>query len=349
MKEIDYALYLAHFLRELPRVSVPGIGSFVRVPQKSIIDPRTGEMTPPFYTIKHQPGTKYIHFTSKFIQDVYGFSAEEADAFLKEMGRYIANYLKMPVELELPRVGKLRRIGGTYKLELFDDPYSHWSVDLEVAHLRSKTTTKVPLSVPQKSSKAPQKSKSTSPKVGSEQLVENVLSDAPKKRKLFIPILVGVVVALGIVGALVYFLGKSKPAPQIVEVDLSKRAPKPADTAAKVSSSPTREPESSSKPPSPQALRERGRFTPQEPKPETPKRTSETYKYHIIGAAAPSQAEAQAKAQEFEKKGLRTQLLPHPTKPGWYRISIYQSNSPKAAKEKLKQLKAEYPDAWLYK
>lgn len=350
MKEIDYALYLAHLLRELPRVSIPGIGSFVRVSQKSVIDPRTGEITPPYYTIKHEPGTKYLHFTSRFIQDTYGYSLQEAELFLKEMGRYVVNYLKMPVELELPRLGKLRRIGGIYKLELFGDPYPRWAVDLEVTHLRSKTTTTIPLASPQKSPKqeTPRKSKEVPPKA-SDQLVGEVLSDAPKKRKLFIPILAGVIVALAIVSALVYFLGRSKSTSQVVEIDLSKHTSKsiPQDTASQISSSPSKEAEAQPAPPSPQSLRERGRVVSKELKPESPPPT--TASYHIIGAAAPSQAEAQKKAQEFRKKGFRTQLLPHPTKPGWYRVSIYQSNSPEAAKRKLKELKAIYPDVWLYK
>ncbi|MCS7162812.1 MAG: SPOR domain-containing protein [Bacteroidia bacterium] len=374
---IDFQAYVSFLAAELPRFSLPGLGSFVWHVEKSQVDPKTGVVSPPRPFLKYEPGLRYQAETVAFLRDYFGIEESEAAELLREIGRLTAAYLKASPELDLWRIGKLKRVGGLYRLEpLEEGPVPPVTAELYEVSLRAgavgvgpplpqvepSTTPKVAKKEKAKKTKAvlPPQPESPRAQVVEEEREIQPVGEVPPRRRGLVLILAGTVgLALLLVGA-VWLLTK-RPAPRgpveirekgIKEVRIEhlpsaaqpKResvAPSKSPSSASVSPSPKSESASGAKPLPPPPPE------PASPPPSPPKPAPAGARYYLIVGSYPSQAEAEANAARF-RPTYKVEFLPS-NKPGWVRLSIFSSSDPKEVQSRLKAIKKEVPDAWVYK
>ncbi|MCS7297858.1 MAG: hypothetical protein RMK19_02210 [Bacteroidia bacterium] len=379
MAQIDFQAYIALLAAELPRFSVPGVGSFVWHVEKAYVDPKLGIVTPPRPVLKYEPGHRYQAETVAFFQEYFGSDAAEAEALLREVGRLASAYLKAANEMDLWKFGKIKRIGGLYKIELAEGAPIPFAMELYEVSLRAGAASSVaPPPVPTPQDKPKEKDKKDKPS----------LSDVPRARVVESPpsieeegdiekgeilpqpvavprqrwglMLVALALLISLLAAGVFWiLRKRKPA-QPVEIVLSK-------------SRPTAEPSSEVKPPSPEkpttsstsptlTLPEK-KSSEAKPSPSLPSPPSSPSKaspppppkpspsspvsgrYYIIVGSYPSRSEAEEKARQFS--GYSIEYLPG-KEPGWVRISIFSSSDRMQVQQKLREIKTRVPDAWVY-
>lgn len=113
----------------------------------------------------------------------------------------------------------------------------------------------------------------------------------------------------------------------------SKPAPKEATPARPKAEAPAPKPTEKPEP------------TPKAAPKSTPAPTQGGRKYYIIVGSYPSRAEAEAQASRFS--GYKVEYLPGKD-PGWVRIGLLISGDKAEAQRKLREVKAQVPDAWLY-
>lgn len=362
--QIDFQLYMGLLAAELPRFSVPGIGSFIWHVERVQVDPKSGTVTPPRPSLKYEPGHKYLGETIAFLRDYYGLSEKEAEELLREVGRLTAAYLRAAPEMDLWRLGKLKRTGALYKVELQEGAPVPFAIDLAEISLRAGVSPVVTL--PQGAavtSEAPKKHTERSRAHPVEAPVPTV-SPQPRASRRWLPIGVGTLAVIVVLGALTYVITRKRTPPQPVEINLStkpastpkaepsKSSTEPAPTPAKPTSrAPAAEQTSSTSKPSPQKTSSASSQVsppPEVPVQSPPKGTqpSSEPRYYVIVGAYPSRREAEAKAAAFS--GYTVEYLPHPSKAGWVRVSIFSSSSRQQAEAFLRKIKAEVPDAWVY-
>lgn len=356
--QIDFQLYMGLLAAELPRFSVPGIGSFIWHVERVQVDPKSGTVTPPRPSLKYEPGHKYLGETIAFLRDYYGLSEKEAEELLREIGRLTAAYLRAAPEMDLWRLGKLKRTGALYKVELQEGASIPFVADLAEISLRAGVSPVVTL--PQGaavSSEAPKK-QTERPRAQPVEAPAPPVSPQPRPARRWLPIGVGILAVIVVLGALTYVITRKRTPPQPVEINLStKPAPPPKAEPPKPSNEPAVPPkpkstESAEAPkssPAPASSPSPKVSPPPETPPKSPANTgkpSAEPRYYVIVGAYPSRREAEAKAAAFS--GYTVEYLPHPSKAGWVRISIFSSSSRQQAEAFLRKIKAEVPDAWVY-
>jgi len=144
--KIDFENYFALFAVSLERFSIPGLGSFVWHIERAEVDPKSAQIKPPRPQLKYEPGQRYLRETIAFLMDKYGLSEQEAEAFLKELGLVLVNYLKAANEMDVWKLGKLRRSGVSYRLELSEEAPLSFLEDLHPVSLRHTEGAVAPIS-----------------------------------------------------------------------------------------------------------------------------------------------------------------------------------------------------------
>ncbi|MCS7153312.1 MAG: hypothetical protein NZ989_05155 [Bacteroidia bacterium] len=379
MAQIDFQSYISLLAVELPRFSIPGVGSFIWHVEKAQVDPKGGVVAPPRPFLKYEPGHRYQAETVAFLQEYFGIPLEEAEALLKEIGRLSSAYLRAANEMDLWKLGKIKKVGAVYKLELAEEAVVPFSAELYEVSLRASGGAAVAPVSPSPESKAKPKEKLKSPSKPVEEPprarpveIESIgeasqLSPRSKRRPL---LLIGIIILVGIgVAAGGFWIWQQREsAKQPVEIVISKKEKeksveaKPSPTPAGAPPPPSSEEPPSAKgkkpapPPSPEREREpraEKALSPSAPpvekpaKPELPKAQKVPPagpRYHIIIGSYPSRAEAEAKAREFP--GYSVVYLPGKD-PGWVRLSVFSSSDKVEVQRKLQEIKARVPDAWV--
>ncbi len=384
--QIDFQAYLTLLAAQRERFSVPGLGTFVWHLERSHVDPRGGTITPPRPTLKFEPGLRYQAETVAFLRDHFSLTPAEAENLLKEIGRLASNYLRAASEVELWRMGKLKRIGGVYKFEPNEGATLPIAMDLMEVSLRAGGTPAVaPLSAAptgsaaspsaEKTKSAKSKDTASSPKTAPEKPrarpVEKLdeeddeyISPQPRRKRSWIPLVSGIILIVSLLVAATVWLMRRRQPPAPVEITLSQPkststpkegtpkgqtaepSPSPASKPAPKDPAPTR-PKAEAAPPKPA---EKTEPTPKPtPKPApSPAQASPAPsgpRYYIIVGSYPSRAEAEAQAGRFS--GYTIEYLPGKD-PGWVRIGLLAPSDKAEAQRKLKEIKAQVPDAWLY-
>ncbi|MCX7606091.1 MAG: SPOR domain-containing protein [Bacteroidia bacterium] len=353
--QIDFQLYFSLLATDLLRFSIPGIGSFVWHVERSHVDPKAGTVSPPRPSLKYEPGYRYQGETVAFLRDHFGITENEAETLLREIGRLTSTYLKAAPELELWRLGKLKRIGGTYKVELVEEAHIPFAIELQEVSLRAGAVSAVtPLSTSPVSSEEgkSRKEKSRARPIEDEAspagLVEKAAPSSQRRR--WLPLLGGVALVVALLAVVTFLLLKKRKPPQPVEISLSARkAPPSQDKTTPVAATP---PPSQSKDapqvPPPSVEKSSSASPPKAVEKSAPppvKSIPSGPKYYIIVGSYPSRAEAEQKAAQFS--GYKVEYLPG-KEPGWVRLSIYSSTDKGEVQVRLREIKAQVPDAWVF-
>lgn len=385
--QIDFQAYLTFLVSQRERFSVPGLGTFVWHLERSHVDPKGGSISPPRPILKFEPGLRYQSETVAFLRDYFTLTRAEAENLLKEIGRLASAYLRAASEIDLWRIGKLKRVGGIYKFEPAENATLPIALDLGEVSLRAGGTPAVaPLSAapasPTSASPAakakPSKTKDTPPAPKTaperprarpveeeEQEADTHISPQPSRKRNWIPLISGIVIVVSLLVAATVWLMRRRQPPAPVEITLSPSKSTPAATEAPKnptpapSSSPSSDKPSPKTPTAPPTKAEMPakpvEKTETSPKPASkstppPPQTQPTPppsgpKYYIIIGSYPSRAEAETQAQRFS--GYTIEYLPGKD-PGWVRLGLLVSGDKAAAQRKLREVKAQVPDAWLY-
>lgn len=382
MAQIDFQSYMALFAAEMPRFSVPGIGSFVWHVERAQVDPKAGIVLPPRPILKYEPGHRYQAETVAFLQEYFGIPAEEAEALLREIGRIASSYIRATNEIDLWKLGKIKKVGAIYKVELAEDAPIAITAELYEVSLRSTAGAAVsppPVSLPaaekrkpekppktQEKSKIPDQSRARVVESGAEGPIPPQPARSSERRWTLVIVVIGVIVAVAAAG--VFWLLSKRKAAQPVEISLSKRLPSGTSSSetsdlSEKEAAPARPSEKSETAPAPSKA-EPARPKSEQPTPQpkaqvpppaekpapSPLPTTDKPKpaagprYHIIVGAYPSRAEAEAKAREFS--GYAIQYLPG-KEPGWVRLSVFSTTNKEEAQRKLQEIRAQAPDAWV--
>ncbi len=186
---IDFEAYTALLMSSLERFSIPSVGSFVWHIERAEGDPRTATLKPPKPILKYEPGNRYLAETVAFLRDHYGLPEEEAKELLEETGRLLLGYLKSSPEINVWKLGKLRKVGVTYKFEVSEETPLSFLEDLAPVSLRATEERVVslgPASAPTPSPKATpkkEKEKKAQPAEKSRvRQVDEVVSPQPEAR-----------------------------------------------------------------------------------------------------------------------------------------------------------------------
>ena len=375
--KIDFESYFALLATSLERFSIPGLGSFVWHIERAEVDPKAAQIKPPRPQLKYEPGQRYLAETTAFFMDRYGLSPEESEAFLKELGVILTSYLKAANEMDVWKLGKLRRVGVSYRLELSEGAPISFLEDLNPVSLRHSEGAVAPVAVrSQAPSAAPSRKaeKEKPPKESSRARSVEVSpqpseATAPKRRGLaWVAVVFLVLVGVGI-GAYFILRKRAKAPRQPVEIVLGSKQEKPEpglqasetpsqpekptnkppapESKPKTEPKPTSSESPASKTPSQEAPKAEKGPAPKPSAPETPPPTLTTPvkgRYYIIVGSYPSLSEAQEKAKALGSPNI--EFLPG--KEGRVRVSYYSSSDPAEAQDRLKQIKARIPDAWVY-
>ncbi len=384
--KIDFENYFALLATSLERFSIPGLGSFVWHIERAEVDPKAAQIKPPRPQLKYEPGQRYITETIAFLIDRYGLSSEEAEAFLKELGNVLVNYLKAANEMDVWKLGKLRRVGVSYRLELSEGAPLGFLEDLHPVSLRHTEGAVAPIAVSSQPAATPSARKAEKQKAPRESSRARSVevppqpaeSTAPGRRGLAWIGVVFLVLVIIAVGAYFILRKREKAAHQPVEIVLGHRQ----ETSPRHSQSPeaslpsapekstarpsTPEPETKKSPtqPSPASSSSGGPSQkPSTPRPEADKGSA----IKPSAPAAPSSAQpaltnpvkgryyiivgsypSLAEAQEKAKTLGSTTIEFLPGKEGRVRISYYSSSNAAEVQARLKEVKARIPDAWVY-
>ncbi len=383
--KIDFENYFALLVTSLERFSIPGLGSFVWHIERVEIDPKAAQIKPPRPQLKFEPGQRYVAGTVAFLVDRYGLAPEEAEAFLRELGQVLAAYLKATTEMDVWKLGKLRRVGVSYRLELNEEASLSFLEDLLPVSLRYSEGAVAPIAV-SKSSPAPSKktekektSRESSRARSVEVPPQPSDSPSPKRRGLaWIGVIFLILVGIA-VGAYFILRKRESTAREPVEVVLGTREKasrstqtsempsksESAPSADKPSASPPR-PESKSAPQPPPSESSKPTAPPREPAPSgsTPAQPSPT---RLSPPSTPSPASSGlitpqkgyyyiivgsypslAEAQEKAKVLGSPTVEFLPGKEGRVRVSYYSSPDKAVIQARLQEVKARIPDAWVY-
>lgn len=380
MAQIDFQSYVSLLAVELPRFSIPGVGSFIWHVEKAQVDPKGGVVAPPRPFLKYEPGHRYQAETVAFLQEYFGIPTEEAEALLKEIGRLSSAYLRAANEMDLWKLGKIKKVGAVYKLELAEEAVVPFSAELYEVSLRASGGAAVAPVSPSPEPKAKPKEKPKSPSTLVEEPprarpVEVEFTEGPSqpsprsKRRPLLLIGVIILVGIGVAAGGFWIWQQRESAKQPVEIVMSKKEKErsaevepPSTPAGAPTSTPSEEPPSPkdkkpAPPPTPERERESRTEKASSPapapsvekpaKPELPKAEKVPPvgpRYHIIIGSYPSRAEAEAKAREFP--GYSIVYLPGKD-PGWVRLSVFSSTDKAEIQRKLQEVKTRVPDAWV--
>lgn len=371
---LDFQIYVAFLASELPRFTIPGLGSFAWHIEKAHVDPRTGVVTPPKPTLKHEPGHRYQAETVAFLRDHFGLPEAEAEALLREIGRLAAAYLRAASEMDLWRLGKIKRVGGVYKVELQEEVIPPIAVGLEEVNLRASTFSVVSLpkaaSLPS-SSKSPDTSRArvqeaVSPVSSPEE--SSKVSPQPRSSRRWVPVVASGVIVVAILAGVTFWLVRKRTPPQPVEIRLggksatSAGAPRPMPASPPTASPPSEAGKAASNPaprpatPPPAAASPKKTSPPAQTEKQAPPPSEKASApaapagstgptYYIIVGSYPSRAEAEQKAAAFA--GYKIEYLPGKD-PGWVRLSVYSSRDKAAVQQRYREIKAKVPDAWVF-
>jgi hypothetical protein len=372
--KIDFENYFALFAVSLERFSIPGLGSFVWHIERAEVDPKSAQIKPPRPQLKYEPGQRYLRETIAFLMDKYGLSEQEAEAFLKELGLVLVNYLKAANEMDVWKLGKLRRSGVSYRLELSEEAPLSFLEDLHPVSLRHTEGAVAPISgsgqppapPPAKKAEKERPTKESSRAKAVEVPPQPQASSASRRRGMgWIVAVLLLLVGIG-VGAYFILRQREKTARQPVEIVLgSKNEKKPSEETPK-SEKASEPPAAESKTPgstqssAPENKPPSKPSTPEKPSPPStskapvPERatspqptltTPQKGRYYIIVGSEPTLEEAYTKAKAL---GIPTaEFLPVPER-GRVRISYHSTPNKAEAEARLKEVKARIPDAWLY-
>lgn len=372
----DFESYFALFAASLERFSIPGLGSFVWHIERAEVDPKTAQIKPPRPQLKYEPGQRYLSETVAFLIDKYGLSEQASEAFLKELGLVLVNYLKAANEMDVWKLGKLRRTGVSYRLELSEEAPVSFLEDLHPVSLRHTEGAVAPISgsgqppapPPTKKAEKEKPVKESSRAKAVEVAPQPQESPASRRRGLsWIVVVLLLLVGIG-VGAYFILRQREKTSRQPTEIVLGSKHQKtaPAETpksekASEPSSAESKTPASTrpsapenkppAKPPTPETSPTSPTPTPKPPATERAISTQLTLttpqkgRYYIIVGSEPTLEEAAAKAKAL---GISTaEFLPVPER-GRVRISYHSTPDKAEAEARLKEAKVRIPDAWLY-
>jgi cell division septation protein DedD len=311
-----------------------------------------------------------------FLIDRYGLSPEEAEAFLKELGHILLNYLKTANEMDVWKLGKLRRAGVSYRLELSEEAPLSFLEDLQPVSLRHSEGAVAPLTVssqptapasPKKAEKAQPPKESTRAKVV--EVSPQPAESTPRKRRglAWIGVVFLVLVGVGL-GAYFILRKRERASRQPVEVVLGSKQGKssetfhgsektlPADdnvsvsqTEKKAKTETTSPPSSSQKPvqapPAPEKSPAPKAPSPV-PSPSKPALTTpQKGRYYVIVGSYPSLEEAYENAKAIGSSTV--EFLPVPER-GRVRVSYFSSSNKAEAEARLREVRTRFKDAWLY-
>ncbi len=370
----DFESYFALFAASLERFSIPGLGSFVWHIERAEVDPKAAQIKPPRPQLKYEPGQRYLSETVAFLMDKYGLSEQASEAFLKELGLVLVNYLKAANEMDVWKLGKLRRTGVSYRLELSEEAPVSFLEDLHPVSLRPTEGAVAPISGSGQPPAPPPTKKAEKEKPVKESSRAKAVDvppqpqESPGARRRGLSWIVVVLLLLVGIGVGAYFIlrQREKTSRQPTEIVLGskheKTAPAETQKSEKASELPPAEsktpaqpsePENTppAKPPTPEKSSTPPAPTPKPPATERAISTQPTLttpqkgRYYIIVGSEPTLEEAAAKARAM---GIPTaEFLPVPER-GRVRISYHSTPNKAEAEARLKEAKARIPDAWLY-
>jgi len=374
--KIDFENYFALFATSLERFSIPNLGSFVWHIERAEVDPKTAQIKPPRPQLKYEPGQRYLAETVAFLIDRYGLSPGEAEAFLKELGHILLNYLKAANEMDVWKLGKLRRAGVSYRLELSEEAPLSFLEDLQPVSLRHSEGAVAPLTVssqptgpasPKKAEKAKPPKESTRAKVV--EVSPQPAESTPRKRRglAWIGVVFLVLVGVGL-GAYFILRKRERASRQPVEVVLGSKQGKspetshgpektlPADdnvsasqTENKAKTETTSPPSSSQKPVQASPVPEKApapKAPSPVPSPSQPALTTpQKGRYYVIVGSYPSLEEAYENAKAIGSSTV--EFLPVPER-GRVRVSYFSSSNKAEAEARLREVRTRFKDAWLY-
>lgn len=383
--KIDFENYFALFATSLERFSIPGLGSFVWHIERAEVEPKAAQIKPPRPQLKYEPGQRYLTETIALLVDRYGLSPEEAEAFLKELGNVLVNYLKAANEMDVWKLGKLRRVGVSYRLELSEGAPLGFLEDLYPVSLRHSEGAVAPIAVSSQPTAPPparKAEKEKAPKESSrarsvEVPPQPAESTASGRRGLAWIGVVFLVLVLIAVGAYFILRKREKAARQPVEIVLGTKQEKSTQTSqTPATSSPSESEKSAARPSTPEPETKK---SPAQPSPAPSAKVSDQKNPTSAPEAdkgssarpsaptAPSSAQPTltnpvkgryyiivgsypsfAEAQEKARALGSTTIEFLPGKEGRVRISYYSSPNAAEVQARLKEIKARIPDAWVY-
>ncbi|MCS6790068.1 MAG: SPOR domain-containing protein [Bacteroidia bacterium] len=382
---IDFQQYVALLMAEMPRFSLPGVGSFIWNVEKVALDPKAGTIAPPRCAIKYEPGHRFQHETIAFLRDYFSIEESEAEALLREIGRLTSTYLKATSEMDVWRIGKLKRVGSVYKVELAADAPVPWIAGLQEVSLRAGAA-QMAVAAPPKPTQtsaplAPDKPRARIVDSADSPEPESQPSEAlPRKERKAVRLIVILTLIVGVLAGITFWLMRRRKPPAPVEIVLTpskptsatkpspaspqEETPKPSasSTPKKEATPPEKEPANEVLPKksekgSPSIIetpaeesRERPRVVAKKPErtasePKAPTPNKPKYRYYVIVGAYPSREEAEKKAAEFSRYGI--EYLPG-KQAGWVRLGVAGTNDKKEAQKRLSEMKSQVPDAWLF-
>mgnify|MGYP001058432149 CR=1 FL=1 len=385
--KIDFENYFALLATSLERFSIPGLGSFVWHIERAEVDPKAAQIKPPRPQLKYEPGQRYVTETIAFFVDRYGLSPEESEAFLKELGNILVNYLKAASEMDVWKLGKLRRAGVSYRLELGEGAPLGFLEDLHPVSLRHSEGAVAPIAVSgQPAAKPPARKaeKEKAPRESSRARSVEVSPQpsegkAPGRRGLAWIGVVFLVLVIIAVGAYFILRKRERAAHQPVEIVLGHKQEKSIQDSQTPETSSSSESEKPAVRPS-TTESETKKSAPTQPSPASsssggPSQKPSTSRSEadkgpsIKPSAPPAPSSAQpaltnpikgryyiivgsypslAEAQEKAKTLESSTIEFLPGKEGRVRISYYSSSNAAEAQARLKEVKARIPDAWVY-
>lgn len=348
---IDFEAYTALLMSSLERFSIPSLGSFVWHIDRAEGDPRTATLKPPKPILKYEPGQRYLAETVAFLRDHYGISEEEAKQLLEEVGRLLLGYLKSSPEINIWKLGKLRKIGVTYKFEVSEEAPLSFLEDLAPVSLRATEERVVSLGPTPTSQATPPKQKEEKPKKEKKappaektraRQIEESFSPQPKPHSgsrslVLVGLLLLVLIGAGMAAYLILKQRKKTTKPPVEIVLRSEKTPKaPADSASP-SHSPTKPTPSSESQSTSSASKE-----------ETPKRSSireirekgvvQTQKESALAGQSSKQTSTTPPKETPSSLGPSTLLTPQP---GRYYLIVGAYPSLEEAKAKAQAFAGE--------
>ncbi len=308
-------------LKELEEFSIPGVGTFVRMRRNAQIRTDKKIIFPPVSTIQIKKGQTRLNRFYDFLVQHYHISRQEAQAVAKALGEYMQKYLDSIGSIELEGLGVIKKSAGAYK---FDNQKSLFTYGL-------MPVSAVPVKVTERQAAS----------------FATLVGEKPKRR-IRVATILFIVLILGALGTLGYFFKDkifktkketSKPESVVERVETPKQITSPTPQKEQ-----TKTEKKAEKPATAQE---------QKPKQQTTTTTEEAPKpqfvYHVIVSSAKGAKRANREVRRWKQKGYNAKKIKHPTKAGWYRISVLQTTDKNKALELQKQLSSEVEGVWIYK